>query len=134
MKVQFTDNHVKVQDIIEDKAVAWLHEACGEIEAQTKRNSRVLSGKTKGSFQHRVNESKLEGYIGSNEENAVWEEYGTGEYALNGDGRKGGWYYVDAEGKGHFTRGKKPSRAFYKAYTSLKSKLQEAAKNIFKGV
>ena len=44
-------------------------------------------------------------------------------YALEGNGRKGGWFYVDEKGKGHFTRGKRPSRAFWNAYAALKSKI-----------
>jgi hypothetical protein len=31
--------------------------------------------------------------------NAVYEEFGTGEYAFNGNGRKGGWFYVDEREK-----------------------------------
>lgn len=58
----------------------------------------------------------------------------TGEHALNGDGRKGGWYYVDAKGDGHYTRGKKPSRALYKAFTALKSKLIQIIQNRLKGL
>jgi len=132
--VQFINNLVKVKKALNDKAVAWLYEACGELEAQTKRNSKVVTGKTKGSFQYRVDESSLEGAVGSNYENAIWEEFGTGEYALNGDGRKGGWFYRDAQGIGHFTHGKKPKRSLFKAFTALKSKLIQRAQEIFGGV
>lgn len=58
----------------------------------------------------------------------------TGEYALKGNGRKGGWFYEDEEGNGHFTHGKKPSRAFHKAYTSLKSKIINRIQNSLKGL
>ena len=61
--------------------------------------------------------------VGSPLENAIWEEFGTGEYALKGDGRKGGWFYEDEEGVGHFTHGKKPSRALHNAVTTKKAKL-----------
>lgn len=130
----FVDNRIKVKGVISKAGIAWLHEASGELEAQTKRNSKVASGKTKASFQYKVDEVKMEGYIGSNDQNAIWEEFGTGEYALNGDGRKGGWFYKDASGQGHFTRGKKPKRAFFKAYTSLKEKLKSSAREHFKGI
>lgn len=134
MEMQFIDNSVKVKKVLNDKGIAWLHEACGELEAQTKRNSKVVTGKTKGSFQYSVDESSLEGAVGSNYENAIWEEFGTGEYALNGDGRKGGWFYKDAQGKGHFTHGKHPKRLLFKAFTALKSKLIQRAQEIFGGV
>lgn len=132
-EVQFIDNSVKVKKALNDKGVAWLHEVCGELEAQTKRNSKVVTGKTKGSFQYSVDENSLEGTVGSNYENAIWEEFGTGEYALNGDGRKGGWFYKDEQGNGHFTHGKHPKRPLFKAFTSLKSKLIRRAQEIFGG-
>lgn len=134
MDIQFINNSIRVKKSLKDKGVAWLNEACGELEGQTKRNSRVVSGKTKGSFRYAVDEERLEGAVGSSYENAIWEEYGTGEYALHGDGRKGGWFYVDERGKGHFTRGKRPKRPLYKAFTSLKSKLIKRAQEIFGGV
>ena len=132
--VQFINNSVKVKKALNDKAVAWLYEACGELAAQTKRNSKVVTGRTKGSFLYMVDESSLEGAVGSNYENAIWEEFGTGEYALNGDGRKGGWFYKDEQGKGHFTHGKHPKRPMFKAFTSLKSRLARRAQEIFGGM
>lgn len=129
--VQFINNSVRVKKALKDKGTAWMYEACGELEAQTKRNSKVVTGKTKGSYSYAVDEDRLEGVVGSGYENAVWEEFGTGEYALNGNGRKGGWYYVDAEGKGHFTRGKHPRRPMFRAFTALKSRLIQRARQIF---
>lgn len=130
--VKFEDYTIKVINAMNDKAVAVLEECAGEIESQTKRNSRVKTGKTKNSFQHKVIDSELVAYIGSNDENAIWEEFGTGEYALNGDGRKGGWTYVDEKGNGHFTYGKTPSRAFWNAFVSLKQKIINRIQNSFK--
>ena len=132
MAVEFHDYTIKVKGAMNNSINAVLEECAGELESQAKRNSRVDTGKTKNSFQHKVVESEHVAYIGSNEENAIWEEFGTGEHALHGNGRKGGWYYVDAKGEGHFTHGKKPSRAFWNAYISLKTaiikKIQSALK------
>lgn len=137
-EVIFEDYSLKVKDAIHNKVDVILEECAGEIESQVKRNSRVDTGKTKNSFRHRVTGSFLAGtyeaIIGSSDENAIWEEFGTGEYALNGNGRKGGWFYVDAKGDGHFTHGKTPSRAFYKAYTKLKSKIINHIQNSLKGL
>ena len=88
--VQFVDNHINVINSIGEAAIAFLHEAAGELEAQAKRNTRVDTGQTKGAWTYEVEESKLEAYVGNPLENAIWEEMGTGEYAINGDGRKGG--------------------------------------------
>lgn len=132
--VKFQDFTIKVLDVMEDNINAVLEECAAEMESQVKRNTRVASGQTKNNWQHHVDTSKHEATIGNNLENAIWEEFGTGEYALEGNGRQGGWVYVDEEGKGHFTRGKKPSRAFHNAFTALKNpiinRIQEAMKGL----
>ena len=133
MSVQFTDNSAAVKAALDDAVKAYLYEAGGEIEAQVKRNSRVGSGQLKNSWTYKVDESKGETTIGSPLENAIWEEFGTGEYALHGDGRKGGWYYQDDKGKWHHTYGKTPHRAFQRAFNSLKNALISRAEQVLKG-
>ncbi len=125
MSVVFTDNCIKVKNAIADEIKAVLEEVAGELESQVKRNTKVKTEKTKGSWQHMVyqTESGFEATVGSNYENAIWEEFGTGEYALKGNGRKGGWVYKDEKGYWHKTFGKKPRRALFKAYSSLKSQI-----------
>jgi hypothetical protein len=132
MAVKFTDNSAQVKGALNDAVIAYLHEAGGELESQVKRNSRVGSGQLKNSWTYEVDESKGVTTIGSPLENAIWEEFGTGEFALKGDGRKGGWYYQDENGKWHHTYGKKPHRAFQRAFTSLKSVLIKRAQNVLK--
>lgn len=132
--VVFEDYSIKVENAINDRVNAVLEECAGEVESQVKRNTRVDTGKTKNSWQHKVVDSEHTAYIGSNYENAIWEEFGTGEYALEGNGRKGGWVYKDAKGDWYRTMGKKPSRAFFKAYTSLKNKIINRIQNSLKGL
>jgi len=127
----FKDNSIKVKEAIEAAAIAYLHEAGGEMAAQTARNSRVDTGQTKGSWDYSVNEDELESQVGSPLENAIWEEFGTGEHALKGNGRKGGWFYTNKDGETVFTRGKKPNRALWKAFQTLKPKLIKRAESIF---
>ena len=133
-KIEFKDYTVQVKGAIDDRINAVLEECAGELESQVKRNTRVDTGKTKNSFQHSVVDSEHTAYIGSNYENAIWEEFGTGEHALKGNGRKGGWFYVDAKGEGHFTHGKKPSRAFWNAYNSLKNAIIKRIQDSLKGL
>lgn len=132
---KFNDYSIEVQEAIARLAQQALEEAAGELESQVKRNTRVDTGQTKNSWSHRLESNKdmHKATIGSPMENAIWEEFGTGEYALHGDGRKGGWYYVDERGNGHFTRGKTPSRAFQRAYDTLKNKLIKHMQDVFKG-
>lgn len=134
--VVFEDYTIEVQNAMDNTIVSVLEECAGEIESATKRNSRVKTGKTKNSFRHVVEETDdaIIAHIGSDNENAIWEELGTGEHALNNDGRKDGWSYKDAKGDWHYTTGKKPSRAFFKAYTSLKNKIISRIQNAMKGL
>ena len=120
MSCKFEDYSFKVKDAMKDTAISFLEEAGGELESQVKRNSRVDTGQTKGSWQHVTDESGLE-----------CEEFGTGLYAVKGNGRKSPWMYKDSHGQWHKTRGKKPSRAFQKAYVSMKNKIQRMAEKAF---
>jgi hypothetical protein len=134
-KVEFNDFTIKVKEAMDDRINAVLEECAGELESQVKRNSRVDTGKTKNSFRHKVVDSEHAAYIGSSDENAIWEEFGTGEHALHGDGRKGGWAYEDPKtGETIWTYGKKPSRAFWNAYTSQKDKIIKRIQNFLKGL
>ena len=137
-KVIFEDYTIKVQNAIDDKINAVLAECAGEVISRTKRNSRVsgeAGSRTKNSFEYKVVESEHTAYMGSNYENAIWEEFGTGEHALQGNGRKGGWAYEDPKtGETIWTHGKKPSRAFWNAYTSLKNKIINRIQECMKGL
>lgn len=132
--VEFKDYRIEVKSSINEALISSLYEASGEIVSQTQRNTRVDTGQLKGSWTYNVDESALEATIGSPLENAIWEEFGTGIYALNGDGRKTAWVYTDRHGVKHTTRGKKGTRAFYKAMTSLKSAITKMFENRMKGL
>lgn len=130
--VRFEDNSIQVKGAIKKVCLNWLEEATAEIESQTKRNTRVKTGQTKGSFDHIVNESTMEGAVGSNYENAIWEEFGTGIYAENGDGRKTPWYYEDEHGETHKTQGKTGTRALRNAFDLLKNKVVSRLETMLK--
>ena len=134
MAVKFDDYTMKVIDAMNDKINAVLEECAGEMKSQAAQNTRVRTSQTKNAWKHIVDDEKHEATIGNTEENSIWEELGTGEHALKDNGRKGGWFYVDEEGKGHFTRGKKPSRAFHHAFESLKKPIQDRIQNALKGL
>ena len=132
MSVVFKDFTKIVLDKIHETGETFLEEVGGEIESQTKRNTKVDTGKTKNSWEHVVNTDKMEVQIGSRYKNALWEELGTGIYALNGDGRKTKWVYRTEDGKFHATVGKKPRRALYRAFESKKNLIIREAKRRFK--
>lgn len=130
--VEFIDNRVVVKRALEDAVGKYLIEASGELVGKSARNSRVKSGQTKGSYKANVDENNGIAYIGSDLENAIWEEFGTGEYALHGDGRKGGWVYQAPKGEFYFTKGKTPNRPMHRAFSELKNKLIRRAEEVLK--
>ena len=134
MSVEFHDYSRIVIQKINECGVKLLEEASGELEAQVKKNTKVDTGKTKGSWEHVVHEHKLEAEVGSRYKNALWEEFGTGIYALNGNGRKTKWVYKTPDGKYHTTVGKKPRRALYNAYNTKKNQIINEARRRFKNL
>lgn len=135
--VKFDDNSVQVLNNIEDRCLTFLEEAKSSIASQASKNSPVRSGDLKRSFQSDslVDESELTAYVGSSLEYSIWQEYGTGEYALEGNGRKGGWAYKDPDtGKTVFTRGTKPKRMLYHAYQQKKKAVKSRAEELLRGI
>lgn len=165
MGVEFMDFSVKVTESMEEALIAGLYEAAGELEARTKRNSR--QGHKYGDIQatalwkYQVNEGAMEAQVGSQQEAAYWEEFGTGEHALNGDGRKGWWVYVEGQDSGtggksysskeeaeeaalflrrvkkleaHATNGIDPNRPLHRAFSSARPVVQAIFESKLKGL
>lgn len=123
--IEFHDFSAKVTAATMEKAINALREAGGELASQTADASPFDTGELAGSWNYKVNEGKLEATVGSGLENAIWNEFGTGQYALNGNGRKTPWKYVDRKGQGHTTTGKKPQRTFHNSSEKFKPKFKK---------
>lgn len=161
MAVVFKDYSLNVKNALDETAIAFLYKVAGEIEAQTIRNSSKEKYKDKMAQQlwdHRVDEREKSATIGSPEEAAYWEEFGTGEHALYGNGRKGWWVYVEGNDKSrseqnqytqkvaeaiaksmqrkglkaHATNGRKPNRPLFRAFKDNKAKIKKMAEQFFK--
>lgn len=95
-RIRFEDFSEQVSNEIKNIALNWLEEASSELESQTVMRSgtgqyyREIASK----WQHNVDRNKYTAYVGNPLQNALWTEFGTGEYALNDDGRKGYWVFV----------------------------------------
>ena len=159
--VQFTDNSVQVKGALEDAVLQWLEESADEIQSAAERNSDFAPRSLKQQWNHVVSKANHEATIGHPKELAIWMEFGTGEYALNNDGRKGYWVYVKgnsnmreknpgetltlAEAKrrmaylreqgldAHITKGHKPMRMLHNAFEKNKAKIIRRAEQILKG-
>lgn len=128
------NNSIEIKRKIDGVMAAFLFEVSGEIVSMAAKNTRVKTGQTKGSWKAEVDEGKGEAIVGSPLENALWEEFGTGIYAVNGDGRKTPWAWYDEHGKRHWTRGKKPTHALQKAYEIVKPKAEKRMEQLLKGL
>ena len=151
--VRIESNAIEVVGKVADEVNAWLEEAAGEIESQAKRNTpvgKVDGGGTKRDWDHKVDDDAHKAVIGNPQETAIWLEFGTGDYALEGKGRKGGWWIKVGNGTNEispsdaaaygwkkvrkdkdgnltyvFTTGMKPKRILHNAVESSKSKIQK---------
>jgi hypothetical protein len=165
MAVEFQDFSIKVTEAMEEALIAGLYEATAELQTRTKRNSR--QGHTYGDIQAtalwdaEVDEGAMEGRVGSQHEAGYWEEFGTGEHALHGDGRKGWWVYVEGQDSGtggksystkeeaeeaaqflrrvkkveaHATNGIDPNRPLHRAFSSARPVVQAIFESKLKGL
>ncbi len=132
--MKLSKNTDAVKSAVERGCCQWLEETAEKLLEKTKDNTAVDSGKTRDGWESVTNLREKFAVIGNPLENAVWEEFGTGEYALSGDGRKNGWVYCDKNGEFHFTYGKQPRRPMMRAYLEIRSEAVQSAENIFKEV
>ena len=160
-KVEFQNFSVQCKDALDDAVIQFLEEAASELESQAARNS-AFSKNLHGTWDHVVNESKKEATVGNPMELAIWMELGTGEYALERNGRKGYWVYVKGNNgsvkeanpgkattleeakmavailrekglEAYYTKGQKPRRMLHNAFESKKAAIIRRAEQILKG-
>lgn len=105
MGLTLIDNSPAVKEALQAAVKAFLIEASGELIAGIADNSRRDNGQTINSYEYKLIEGTDEqkAIVGSDYINAVYEEFGTGEYAVKGNGRKGGWWIKVGDGKGEIS-------------------------------
>ena len=104
----FVDNSEAAKRELERAAIRGLIKASMLVEGQAVLLAPVDKGGLRDSIGYKVDESELVAYIGTNCEYAIYVEFGTGEFAENGNGRKGGWVYKTPDGEVRFTYGMPP--------------------------
>ena len=145
MSVKFENNTIKFKDQLKNKLIAFLYEVGGEMTSRVRRNTKSDTGQLKNSWKYVVEPDDMKVTIGNPLENAIWEEFGTGDFAKDGKGRKGAWY-VPVEmvlgkkkptydgkvvvvygkgGKAYFkTNGKKPKRTLHNTFKDNEAKIE----------
>lgn len=113
--------------LIRQKLVDKLTLASEIVVSAAIEKCPVDTGNLRGSITAEVDENSLVARVGTPVEYAPYIEFGTGEYAENGDGRKGGWFYEYDGNKGEkgkrFTRGSKPQPFLRPALLENKEKI-----------
>lgn len=98
MPVELKDYSIEVKAELDETAIEWLHTWANEIASHAKDNTQLEGDEgvqLRKSYRADVDESKGEARAGSSLESAYWEEFGTGEQAVHGDGRKDWWVYIE---------------------------------------
>ena len=135
----FEDKSDIVKKIMDAAAKQAMEAATLFIEGQAKSLAPVDSGELRDKIDHKVGEKggNIIGTVGSPMFYAPYVEYGTGEHAENGSGRKGGWSYQTPDGEWHHTFGNKPQPfmrpAFRRNRKQIESIIGDKYKASFKG-
>ena len=104
--VERVQKHLDNINLDEQKLNQILSQACLIVENQARRDAPVDNGVLRNSIRSEV-EGK-QGVVGTNIEYAPYVEFGTGLFAVNGDGRQTPWSYQDENGEWHTTIGQHP--------------------------
>ncbi len=134
--MKFEDNSQKVKDILSKSILKTLESVGITLKSDAAMLAPVKDGNLRDSIDKvvKVNNEEATLYVGSNVEYAYYVEFGTGEFAEKGNGRKGGWFYKTPDGEVHFTYGQKPQSFIRKAFRSRKDDFIELLKKELGGV
>lgn len=105
MEVEIVDNSAKVLEELHAAGVRALERCGSQAEGYAVDLVPVDTSNLQQRITHRVDESEMAVYIGTNSEYAAYVELGTGKYTSGG--RKDPWVYQDDEGRWHHTHGQR---------------------------
>lgn len=97
MKFTFNDYRIDVKAALNDVTKGWLETWSREIASKAKDTCKLDGDagiQLRKSYSANVDTASGEAQIGSPLESAYWEEYGTGEHAVDtSKSRRGWWVY-----------------------------------------
>jgi HK97 gp10 family phage protein len=112
MKIKFEIEDADTFELLDEAA---LTNAMKRAMAVVERSARQKAPKDTGALRRSITSEveregdEMVGYVFTPLEYAPYVEYGTGKFAVNGDGRKDvPWHYQDDKGEWHTTSGQKP--------------------------
>ena len=112
---------------IQTQSQRKMKQATLMVQADARSKARKDTGQLVNSIQERVvsENGTIRGFVGTNVEHAIWNEKGTGEFAENGAGRKGGWVYKTPKGEYRFTYGMRPQPFLKPAFEENEEKIKQ---------
>lgn len=122
--------------ITPETAEKALKRACLIVEADAKRRCPVgKTGILRNSIEYRIEREWQEyaGVVGTNVEYAPYVEFGTGIYAVDGDGRQTPWVYRTADGEFYWTQGQEPQPFLGPALNENTERINEEIGKTIKG-
>lgn len=124
---KFEDNSKKIKAHLNNTTLKALKEAAMVVESAAKALAPHPTGELRDKIDHEIKPQRnmSVAQIGSPTDYSVYVEFGTGEHAENRNGRKGGWGYVDEEGKKHWTYGQKPQPFLRPAFRNNKNNIEK---------
>ena len=126
----------KIEDFDDVHAMTRaMQDACNIVEGAAIDKAPKKTGALRRSIKSKVEltGNSIEGIVYSPLEYAPYQEYGTGLFAENGNGRKTGWAYEDEKtGETIFTRGNRPHPFLRPAVNENKDKIIQIIKGALK--
>lgn len=111
VEIQGLDKLIAKLNRLPDKMEDKMLDAAQFVEEVAKMKAPKDTGRLIGSIESKVerNGNTITGIVFTPVEYAPYQEFGTGLFAVNGDGRKTPWAYEDPKtGETVFTRGNRP--------------------------
>ena len=126
----------KIEDFDDVHAMTRaMQDACNIVEGAAIDKAPKKTGALRRSITSKVEVTgnSIEGIVFTPLEYAPYQEYGTGLFAENGNGRKTGWAYEDEKtGETIFTRGNRPHPFLRPAVNENKDKIIKTIKGALK--
>lgn len=126
-KFTFKSNARRVKEEMEQASLAGIDAALLIIQSAVKSGAPVMSGQLRDSINKKIQHlgARIEGQVGTPLMHGIYVEFGTGEFAENGNGRKGGWFYQDSSGEWFFTWGQEPDPFMRKGFRQSKKQVKD---------
>ncbi|MDT2801938.1 HK97 gp10 family phage protein [Vagococcus lutrae] len=130
-KFTFKSNIGTVKKQMKEASEAGMEKVLLLIESAVKSGTPVMTGGLRDSINHLIKQTggRIEGQVGTPLMYGIYVEFGTGEFAENGAGRKGGWVYQDPSGEWFFTWGQEPQHFMRNGFRQNKNQVKEILGN-----